>query len=57
MRDFEEKDAFVNKIGDTVIITPKDNLAETMKKGIELISDDFFAEGRPEEIPTVREEL
>ncbi len=54
---YKEDEVFINKIGDTVMVTPIDALEETMKKGIELISDDFFEEGRADEIPTVREEF
>ena len=54
---FEEDEVYINKIGDTLLLTPVASLPETLKKGIQLISDDFFAEGRPDEIPTIREEL
>ncbi|MCR4584402.1 MAG: type II toxin-antitoxin system VapB family antitoxin [Lachnospiraceae bacterium] len=54
---FEEEEVYVNKIGDTLMLTPVKSLAETMRKGIELIPDDFFEDGRPDEIPTIREEL
>lgn len=54
---FDEEELFINKIGDTVMLTPKTSLINTMKQGLELISDDFMEDGRPDEIPVVREEL
>lgn len=54
---FEEEEVFVNKIGDTLMITPKSSLVETLRLGAELVSDDFMADGRPDEIPTVRDKL
>lgn len=54
---FEEDELYVNKIGDTLMLTPRSALVNTLRSGIALISDDFMAEGRPEEVPAVREEL
>lgn len=54
---FEEDELFVNKIGDTLLLTPKPLLVQSMMQGLSLISDDFMEDGRPEEVPAVREEL
>ena len=54
---FEEEEVFINKIGDTLMITPRSSLADTLRLGSELVSDDFMENGRPGEIPTVRETL
>lgn len=54
---FEEDELYVNKIGDTLMLTPRSALVNTLRSGIALISDDFMAEGRPKEVPAVREEL
>lgn len=54
---FEEDELYVNKIGDTLMLTPRSALVNTLRSGIALISDDFMAEGCPEEVPAVREEL
>ena len=54
---FEEDEVFINKIGDTLMITPKSALVGSLRHGASLISDDFMENGRPEEIPAVREEL
>lgn len=54
---FEEDELFVNKIGDVLILTPVSAMAKTLEIGTSLIPDDFMEDGRPEEIPSVREEL
>ena len=54
---FEEEEVFINKIGDTLLITPKSSLADTLRLGAELVSDDFMEDGRPGEIPSRREAL
>ena len=48
---FEEDEVFINKIGDTLLLTPITALAGTLRRGVSLISDDFMEDGRPEEIP------
>ena len=52
---FEEDELYVNKIGDTLMLTPRSALEGTLRRGISLISNDFMEDGRPEEIPAVRE--
>ena len=47
----------VNRVGESLIITPKSALAATFFKGIEMLPEDFLEDGRPEEIPTERETL
>ena len=47
----------INRIGDSIIITPKRSLESAFFSGASLLDDDFMAEGRPNEIPTVREAL
>ena len=54
---FDVEEVFVNKIGDTVMLTPVTKLGETFDIGAALLTDDFLAEGLPEDIPTEREEL
>lgn len=53
----EEEEVFVNKIGDTIMITPRSSLADTLRLGADLVSEDFMENGRPSEIPAAREEL
>ena len=47
----------INRIGDSIMITPKKALSSEFFSGASLLDDDFMAEGRPDEIPTVREAL
>ena len=54
---FDVEEVFINKIGETVVLTPVSSLAETFERGIAMISEDFLAEGIPESIPVRREEL
>ncbi len=54
---FEEEELFVNKIGDTLMLTPRSSLADTLRRGAAMIPEDFMADGMPEEIPAVREKL
>ena len=54
---FEEDELFVNKIGDTLMLTPKSSLIHTLKQGASMVSEDFMADGRPDEISASREEL
>ena len=54
---FDEDELYINKIGDTLMLTPKSLLAYTLRQGAAMVSEDFMADGRPDEIPAVREEL
>ncbi len=53
----EDEELVLNRVGESIIITPKRALADTFFSGAELLDDDFMAEGRPNEIPTTRETL
>ena len=54
---FDESELFVNKIGNTLMLTPVSSLADSLRKGAAMIPDDFMADGLPTEIPSLREEL
>lgn len=54
---FDEDELFVNKIGDTLFLTPKSLLVASMMQGLSMISEDFMKDGRPNEVPAVREDL
>ncbi len=54
---FEEDEVFVNKIGSTLMLTPKSMLKGSLKRGAALIPEDFMEGGLPEEILAKREEL
>ena len=54
------EEVYVNKIGDVIMITPVIRLAETLKQGAKILvalPDEFMAEGLPESIPALREDL
>ncbi len=53
----EEEELYINKIGDTLMITPVNSLKDTFKKGLTMFTEDFLADGRPEELPNERIEL
>ena len=53
----DDEELVLNRIGDSVIITPKRALASSFFSGASLLDDDFMADGRPSEIPTAREAL
>ena len=42
-------EVFVNKVGDSIVITPKDEIQSSFIKGILMLTDDFMVDGRPEE--------
>ena len=54
---FEEEELFINRIGNTLMLTPKSALADTMRQGASMIPEDFMESGMPEENPSVREDL
>ena len=49
-----DEDVFVNQIGNTVTLTPKSKLWDSFERGLQMFTDDFMAEGRPEEIESGR---
>ena len=44
---FTVDEVFINKIGDTVILTPVNKLAEAFDRGAQMLTDDFLADGIP----------
>ncbi len=54
---FEEDELFINKIGNTLMLTPRSSLQSTLREGAAMVSEDFMADGRPEEMIAVREKL
>lgn len=54
---FSADEVMVNKIGDIVILLPKQNKWDSFMKAIDLFSDDFMGDGRGENLPQKREEL
>lgn len=47
-----DEEMYMNKVGSTIIIMPKSKVREAMQEAASLFSDDLFADGRPEQIPT-----
>ena len=54
---FSSDEVVVNKIGDIVILLPKQNKWDSFLKAIDMFSDDFMAEGRTTDIVQERDEL
>ena len=54
---FDSDEVFINRVGDAVILTPISRAQDVYRNGISSFSADFLAEGRPEQIPTTREDL
>ena len=46
-----DTEVVINRVGDSLMITPREALAKTFFSGIEMLPDDFMADGRPEETP------
>ena len=47
---FSSDEVVVNKIGDIVILLPKQNKWDSFMRAIEMFSDDFMADGRARDI-------
>ena len=47
---FEDEELVINRVGDSVIITPRSSLKTMFKSGVSMLSDDFMMDGRPEEV-------
>ncbi len=54
---FEDTELIINRVGRSLVITPKEAIRETFYAGLAMFTDDFLAEGRPEEVPNERVEL
>ena len=54
---FASDEVVVNKIGDIVILLPKQNRWDSFQEAIDLFSDDFMADGRAMDVRQKREEL
>ena len=54
---FASDEVVVNKIGDIVILLPKQNRWVSFQKAIDLFSDDFMADGRAMDVRQKQEEL
>lgn len=54
---FEEDEVLVQRIGEAVLLTPKDAAWKTFMDGVNGFTDDFLADGRKQEIQQKREGL
>ena len=54
---FSGDEVYIQRMGDIVILIPKDKAWATFLEGAEGFSDDFLAEGRYQTTGTFREEL
>ena len=54
---FKGKDVFIQKIGDAVILVPRNRVWETFIHGLNDFTSDFLEEGREQEADQVREDL
>jgi antitoxin VapB len=53
----EEKELFIQKIGHTIILFPKDKPWEMFEKSLREFSDDFMADGRNQPKMQKRDQL
>ena len=54
---FDSDEVMISKIGDVVMMFPKENKWESFMKAIDMFSDDFMQDGRTEDFAQEREEL
>ena len=54
---FTSDEVMVNKIGDIVILLPKQNKWDSFMRAIDMFSEDFMADGRATDISQGREAL
>lgn len=54
---FSSDEVLVNKIGDIVILLPKESKWDSFIKAIDMFSDDYMADGRATDIQVERELL
>ena len=54
---FKEDEIIINKIGNIVLLMPKNDEWEAFKQSLDLFSDDFMADGRLQNYQETRESL
>ena len=47
----DDTEVIINRVGDSIVITPKNAVERMFYSGIDMFTDDFLADGRPEEVP------
>ena len=53
----DDEEVIINRVGESLIITPKASIEDTFYSGLSMISDDFMEDGRPEAAGNDRVEL
>lgn len=54
---FSGEEVYAQKVGDAVLLLPKDKVWEVFMEGLNSFSDDFLSEGRANDIATPRESI
>lgn len=54
---FSGNEVYIQKVGNTVMLFPKDRTWETFLNGLNSFTDDFFADGRNQGVQAPRETL
>ena len=54
---FDENEVYINKIGETIVLTPIRSLAQQFEIGAKLLTDDFLSDGIPSGKDSYREKL
>ena len=54
---FEDTELIINRVGQSLVITPKNAIQETFYSSLKMFTEDFMADGRPEDAPNERIEL
>ena len=54
---FEDTELIINRVGQSLVITPMNAIQETFYSGLKMFTNDFMAGRRPEEAPNERIEL
>ena len=52
-----DEEIFVNRVGDTITLTPVSKLRESFALGLRMFTDDFMEDGRPPQVGTERDAL
>ena len=54
---FSGNEVFIRKVGNAVMLFPKESAWETFLNGLNSFTEDFFADGRNQGVQTLRETL
>ncbi len=54
---FMDTEVVINRVGESLVITPRTELQDTFYDGLSMLSDDFLENGRAEEVSNIRMEL